>query len=66
MRTRFLLVGDINYDDADFQAVIQDFKLRFFVDNGNGEESAGAVSRIRAYKGALSSKQVKKIYKKGH
>jgi Concanavalin A-like lectin/glucanases superfamily len=57
---------DINYTEADAQAVIQNHLLRFFVDNSNDETSKGAVSRIRLYNDALTAKKVKRIYKQGH
>lgn len=57
---------DITSTDVDDQAVIQDGKLRFFVDNANGEDTAGLVSRIRVYRGVLSAAKVKKVYDAGH
>ncbi len=57
---------DINYTEADAEAVIQNHLLRFFVDNSNDETSKGAVSRIRLYNDALTAKKVKRIYKQGH
>ncbi len=57
---------DFSYNDANAQAVIQSHSLRFFVDNSNDETSAGKVSRIRLWDGAISAKKVKRVYRQGH
>jgi hypothetical protein len=57
---------DIKYLETDGEAIIRDHNLRFFVDNSNDEASAGTVSRIRLWSGAISPQKVAKIYSQGH
>lgn len=47
------------------EAVISGDGLRYFKDNSNAEESAGAVARIRVYDGGLSAADVKAINETG-
>ncbi len=57
---------DISYLDANKQALIRNYGLRFFVDDSNNETTWGSVSRIRLCTRALSAARVKHIYRKGH